>query len=156
MTYEPDRYLLDSNIFDKLVDDDAALEIAIQLVESGRVAFLSTHVQTDEIKRTPDSERVRRLLKVPVEQVPTYGVVFGVSRWGMARFSDAEPFESLRGDNRDHTRDALIAATAQFEQATLVTEDRTLRNRALKQGIDTIKWRELRDRLLRLGGKSPD
>ncbi len=152
MTYEPDRYLLDSNIFDKLVDDDAALEIVMQLVESGRVVFLSTHVQADEIKRTPDPERVRRLLKVPVEEVPTYGLVAGVSRIGMARISDAEPFESLRGDNRDHARDALIAATAQFEKATLVTEDRTLRSRALKHGINAINWRELRERLRDLGG----
>jgi rRNA-processing protein FCF1 len=65
----------------------------------------------------------------------------------MARLSDPEPFESLRGGNVDHTEDALIAATAEYEDATLVTEDRRLRGRAIKQGIDVIGWSELRDRL---------
>jgi hypothetical protein len=103
-----ERYLLDSNIFDKLADDEATLEIAKRLVESGRVDFLSTHVQADEIERTPDSDRVRRLLSVPAAGVPTYGFVVGYSRVGMARLTDPEPFESLRGDNLDHTGDALI------------------------------------------------
>jgi hypothetical protein len=87
-------------------------------------------VQADEVERTPDRERVRRLLTVPVEEVATYGFVVGYSRVGMARLSDPEPFESLRGGNLDHTEDALIAATADYENATLVTEDRRLRGRA--------------------------
>ena len=142
-----ERYLLDSNIFDKLSDDESIFELAERLVECGRVDFLSTHVQADEIERTPDRDRVRRLLSVPAAEVSTYGFVVGYSRVGMARLSDPEPFESLRGDNLDHTEDALIAATSEYEDATLVTEDRQLRSRAIRQGIDVIGWSELRDRL---------
>lgn len=144
---EPERYLIDSNIFDKLADDEATLKVATRLVESGHVVFLSTHVQADEIARTPDPDRLHRLLSVPVEEVPTYGFVVGYSRIGMARLSESEPLESLRGGNLDHTEDAMIGATAQFEGATLVTEDRTLRSRAQKQGIAVIGWSELRGRL---------
>lgn len=149
-TPEPERYLIDSMIFDKLADDGAALEVATRLVDSGRVVFLSTHVQADEIARIPDPERVRRLLSMPAELVPTYGFVIGYSRIGAARLSGPEPLESLRSGNLDHTEDAMIGATAQFERATLVTEDRRLQGRALKQGITVIGWSELRVRLLAL------
>jgi predicted nucleic acid-binding protein len=143
----PEHYLIDSNIFDKLIDEPETLELASQLVESGALELLSTHIQADEIARTPDAERLRRLLRVSVEQVPTYGFVLGSSRLGMARLSESESIESLRKGNLDHTEDALIAATAQFEGATLVTEDRRLAGRARARAIAVISWQEFRDRL---------
>lgn len=142
-----DTYMLDSNIFDKLIDDDEALKAAGTLVESGQVRLISTYLQRDEIERTADTERRSRLLSVPCEEVPTYGIVAGYWRIGMARLSEAEPFETLQGGNVNHTEDALIAATARYERATFVTEDRTAASRSRKQGIPTIGWAELRSRL---------
>jgi hypothetical protein len=142
-----DRYLIDSNIHDKLVDTPGALDLANQLVASGAVSLLGTHVQADEVAATPDPERARLLASVPVEPVPTYGAVFGLSRFGMARFGDSEQIESLRRGNPGHTKDALIAAPAKYEDATLVTDDAALAKRAGREGIAVIGWNDFYARL---------
>jgi predicted nucleic acid-binding protein len=148
---ESGRYLLDSNIHDKLIDERLALERFKLLTEEGEKVVFSTHIQADEIARTPNSERVHQLGNVPVQRVPTSGVVLDASRFDEARFSEAEPIETLRGDNwPKHTRDALIAATAGYESATLVTEDRGLRTRARARGIAVIDWPHFRSSVLGL------
>ena len=117
------------------------------LVEAAAIVLVTTHIQEDEIRRIPDAERVKQLLGLPVEQVPTCGLVAGYSRVGAARVSEAEPFESLRRGNLDHTEDALIAATAQYESATLVTEDKGLIRRANAQGVSVVRWVAFLERL---------
>jgi hypothetical protein len=143
-----DRFLLDSMIHDKLVDEPDLLVLASRLVSEGMIEMLSTHVQADEIARTPGLERVRQLMTVPAKKVPTSGIVFGVSRFGEARFAETEPYETLQGGNVAHSEDALIASTAQYEDATLVTDDRRLASRARKQGIAVVGWIEFRASLL--------
>ena len=144
--------MLDSNVFDKLVDDRDALALVRRLVESGEVVLLSTHVQADEIARTPDLERRALLMSIPVQHVPTFGFALDYSRLGAARLGDSELLESLRRDNLENTEDALIGATAVFEQATLVSEDRTLAKRARAQGIDVLDWSQFHERMRELDG----
>jgi hypothetical protein len=147
----PARYLIDSNIYDKIADDADALTLAEQLVGDGRLELLSTHVQLDELTKIKDDDRLGQLLRVPARTVPTFGFVFGVSRLGMARLSGEQPLEDLRGENRDkYTHDGLIAATAQYEGATLVTEDVTIARRAQAQGIPVCDWATLRAHVERL------
>ena len=146
----PERFMIDSMIFDKIIDEPTAAELVRRLATSGVLVLLATHVQIDEVARTSDEDRRNRLLAVPVESVPTYGVVLGISRLGQARLSESEPLETLRGDNLDHTEDALIAATAQYEGVTLVTEDRTLTSRAGNQGIPVCNWQAFLGRLQKL------
>ena len=147
----PDRYLLDSNIFDKLVDEPGASEIAKRAAASGTTELITTHVQADEIAATSNVARREQLLVALslARQEPTLGFVLGYSRLGEARLSESEPFESLRaGDDRlTRTRDALISSTAQYEGATLVTEDADMRARASAAGIPAIGWDEFRRRL---------
>lgn len=138
------RFLLDSNIHDKLIGEPDLLPVLARHVAEGRMELLSTHVQADEIAETPDPRRASALMEVPVKQVETSGIVFGVSRFGQARFAESEPLEKLRRGNLAHTKDALIANTARLEGATLVTEDRTLASRAREQGIPAIGWEEFR------------
>ena len=151
MTGVPERFMLDSNIFDKLVDEPGAFELATRLVECGAVELLTTHVQADEIEATPNAERRRELLEVLTlaRHEPTLGFVLDYSRLGAARLSEAEPIEILRaGDNPlARTRDALISNTAQCEGATLVTEDVGMRGRATASGIPALAWTEFRARL---------
>jgi predicted nucleic acid-binding protein len=143
----PERYLIDSNIYDKLADDPEALALVEDLARRGVIVLLSTHIQEDEVARTPSSKRLAKLISVPVKKVPTYGIVLDVSRLDEARFSEEEPFNALRGSNPDHAEDALIAATAEYEDATLVTEDRRLVGRARSQQIRVIRWEEFFDTL---------
>jgi hypothetical protein len=111
----------------------------------------------DELARIPDRARLTRLLSVPVEQVPTFGFVLGVSRLRMARLGPEEPFETLRvGEDRaTRTNDALITMTAQFERATVVSEDRDLRRRAKEAGITAIAWEQFRARLSEFDAAMP-
>jgi hypothetical protein len=98
--------------------------------------------------RIDDAARLGRLLNVPARRVPTSGFIVGVSRLDEARLSEPEPIESIRGENWEkYTLDALIAATADYERAGLVTEDRTLRARAIAQGINAVDWAAFRSRL---------
>jgi predicted nucleic acid-binding protein len=66
--------------------------------------------------------------------VPTYGFVLDVSRLGMARLEEPAPIKAIRAGNWEkHTKDALIAATAQYEGLILVTEERRLTNFARRE-----------------------
>ncbi len=73
----------------------------------------------------------------------TYGAVLGTSRLGLARYGETERVEAIRSPSGRHTNDALIATTAQGEGAVLVTEERRLRNRARREGIEVWSAAEL-------------
>ncbi|WP_196054660.1 PIN domain-containing protein [Nocardia aurantiaca] len=136
------RVVVDANAMDPIVDLPGAYEVIRNSVDQGRLEVLFTHVTIDELAATPDEERRRLLLLLVVELghlIPTGASVLGFSRVNFARLtSDAEALEAFRSGNIDHTRDALVAATAQFEQCALVTSDKRLRNRARARGIEVI------------------
>jgi rRNA-processing protein FCF1 len=66
--------------------------------------------------------------------------------WAKRRLSGPEPFESIRGEI-DHTEDALIAATAQYETAVLATEDQRLIAKARAHAVTVIGRQEFYGRL---------
>src|SRR5439155_11967237 len=84
-----EQFLMDSNIFDKIVDTPGALQLVETLVADGKVELLVTHVQEDELARIPDEQRRQRVALVPRTIAPTYGFVLNMSRLGMARFGEA-------------------------------------------------------------------
>lgn len=109
---------------------------------------LFTHITIEELAATPAEDRRSRLLLLLIDLghlIPTAGgFVLGLSRLGHARFGDDdEAFDAFRSRNVDHTRDALIAATAQYEQCALVSNDRRLTNRARERGVDAMTPGEL-------------
>lgn len=102
-------YMFDTNIFNDILDD--AIDMAPHL---GKAKFYVTHIQLDEINKTPDEERKAKLLKVfeeveslkiPTESfvlgtsqldgaklsgesfVPTESAVYGTSKYGQAKYS---------------------------------------------------------------------
>lgn len=102
-----ERYLLDSMIFDKIVDTRGALELAARLTETRKIDLVATHVQVDEHAEA-EAPRTPQLELVPRSVVPTSVFVIGVSRLNGGRLGSEEPFESLRGTKR-HTEDGMIA-----------------------------------------------
>ena len=66
----PDPYLIDSNIYDKIVDVPGAFDLVTKLVGDGKIKLLTTHVQADEIADAP-GPRLASLLTVPTERVAT-------------------------------------------------------------------------------------
>lgn len=141
--------VLDSNALDHVVDSAELNGRVAAAVQSGRVRLLYTHVSVDEIAKIPDAKQQRRAdilswLTTFCVPVPTGGFVLDVSRLDMARLADASgviPY--LQSDRGDHTLDALIGATALYEQAFLLTYDRRLASRALSNGIDVLTWEGL-------------
>ncbi len=73
------------------------------LLERGDVELVSTHIQADEIARTPDAEKRERLKGVPTRSTPTAGIVLNASRLDMSAFADAGPIEAVRRGNVNHT-----------------------------------------------------
>lgn len=128
------RFLLDSNVYDRLVETPEIQRRAIEAHTSGRIELLRTHVQVDELER--DIDKAPYTLAIPGTPVPTYGLVLGVSKLGLARFGETAKIDAIRSPQRNHTHDALLATTAQYEGAILVTEDRRLRRRAEGEGIE--------------------
>jgi hypothetical protein len=138
-----ETFALDTNIYDKIVDDPAALALVQRLTRAGKIKLFVTHVQEDEIANAPPARR-RTLSAVPREVVATHGFIIGESRLDMARLGEEAPIEAMRGTNwAKRTRDALIAVTARGEGHTLVSEDGDLRTRAQTAlGLTPWDWQQ--------------
>ncbi|WP_110882009.1 PIN domain-containing protein [Mycolicibacterium vulneris] len=141
------RVVVDSNAIDPLIDIPGAYEAMRSSIEQGQLEVLYTHVNIDELAVVPDEDRRARLLLALAalgNLVPTGARVLDFSRLNWARFGDdREALEEFRSGNIDHTRDALIAATAQYEQCELVTNERRLTNRARARGLTVITTEKL-------------
>jgi rRNA-processing protein FCF1 len=143
------RVVLDTSAINWLVDTAGAVDTVKAAVAAGAVDVMRTHVNIDEVEATPDAER-RGVLRVCVEDVsrpvPTGTAVFDVSRYGEARYGSTlaiAAFEGVKISNPKHVKDALIAATAFFEDCVLVTRDNDLARRARKQGLTVMTPDEL-------------
>jgi predicted nucleic acid-binding protein len=76
--------------------------------------------------------------------VPTGAAALDYSRLNFARLcDDVQVVEALRSGNTDHTRDALIAATAVFEGCALITNERRLTARARERSIEVLTTYDL-------------
>lgn len=135
-------FMFDTHIFDKILDG----QIDLSQPGVGHRLFI-THVQRDEIERCKDQRRREELLRifesVPQIVVPTESGVFGVSRFGGAKFSDdSSILEAIRKGNPKHTEDALIAETCIKQNLVLVTEEKDLPKWVRKAGGEAIRFED--------------
>jgi predicted nucleic acid-binding protein len=143
------RVVFDSNAVDPLADRSGAFEAVQAAVQSGALEVLYTHVTIDELVEIPDVDRratLVLLLTAVGRLVPTGTAAVDFSRVNFCRLGaeeDEDVMEALRSGNIDHTRDALIAATAIFEGCALVTNERRLTNRSRERGIEVFSSNEL-------------
>jgi predicted nucleic acid-binding protein len=135
-----EMYVVDTNIINWLVDGRLTLE---DLPSDGE--FLATHIQRDELAKTPDEQRRAQLLakfeKTVDHEVPTESMVVGISRVGLAKLSDGKRYYSLRDGlaalnkgRLNNSHDALIAEVAIESGWTLITADRHLARVAADHG----------------------
>ncbi|MGW7109301.1 PIN domain-containing protein [Streptomyces xanthophaeus] len=141
------RFVLDSNAIDPIADNVGAYEAARAAIDNGKIELLITHVNIDELAAVPDLDRRSFLLLLLCDLgtlVRTGAAAVDYSRVNFCRVEiDEEATEALRSGNIAHTRDALIAVTAEFEQCALVTNERRLTNRARDRGIEVLTTRAL-------------
>ena len=95
-------YLLDTNVFNQLVDD----KIPANALQGLPLYF--THNQKDELQKTKDEDRKRLLMEmfheVDPKKTPTTSYVLGVSRLGGAELgADAKRFEKMQARDRLQT-----------------------------------------------------
>ncbi len=128
-------YMLDTNIFNHILDGTIDISELTKL----RGEFFVTHIQLDELNATPDLQRRIELVKVFHEiystAVPTESSVWGVSRWGQAKWTTNDSLYApivrklAVGQKRwsrkhdSNMRDALIAETSIRNNYTLLTND---------------------------------
>jgi len=76
--------------------------------------------------------------------VPTAGAIYGVSRFGLARYgegkADGVDIPAIQKGNPRHSEDALIAVTAANEGCVLVTDDDKLTRRMRARAATTKVW----------------
>ena len=130
------KVMFDTNVFNHIEEGS----IDLDLIPTGWEP-IATHLQLDEIRKTPDSHAAKRermleiFLDIVELRVPTENVVLDVSRFGEANFGDENSlFEPIRRamDQKkrkaSNTVDALIAETCIKNRYLLVTNDSTLKS----------------------------
>jgi hypothetical protein len=77
------RCLLDSMIYDELAEHDECRKLLIRRCKQGLVEVFFTHIQADQLKKTPDAVKRELLcataLAIPSTRIPTDGAVWGLS-----------------------------------------------------------------------------
>lgn len=133
------RAVIDSMVFDAIVDERDGLRAVDRLTNLGRLQLLAAATTMTEIAAVADEEHRRRLQKVRVLVLPP-----------------PQPHIAFRDLMRAPgvgESDARIALTALEHDAPLVTEDRDLRAAAAEHLPDLVLWRwvdDLRPRIVAL------
>ncbi|RUX91115.1 MULTISPECIES: hypothetical protein [unclassified Mesorhizobium] len=142
------KVMLDTNVFNHLVEgsiDPAPIPAEWEPV--------ITHIQNDEIERTSDPTK-RNALQAMVTavthvRVPTETAVWGMSRWGEAKWTGPASLYSELKDQLDREKkrpsnsaDALIADTCIQNGFLLVTNDQALKKIASANGCAVLDLRK--------------
>jgi hypothetical protein len=146
--------MIDSMVTDKLALDPAIAALVRDKVRTGQLELVcAARIQRDEVARTPDSARRDALLAFLDEcttRVVTPVAVYGVSRWGEAKYStpdNAATYAEAQGGNIKNSEDAVILVTAHDQGIPVVTDDRKLRAKCTRRGIPTVSSAEFIDTL---------
>jgi len=147
--------MFDTNVFNRILDGVISLQTL-----TGRLEACATHVQRDEINNTTNPARRAALAQVfgkvvaplPTDSfvldvsrldearlggervVPTESAVYGVSRYGQAKYAAEDKLisalkdrlDSINGAKPNNVHDALIAETSIKRSHVLVTDDADL------------------------------
>jgi predicted nucleic acid-binding protein len=133
------RFMFDTMIFTHIVSDAAFAKVVRDAARSASITVVTTHIQEDQIADMRDGEKREAISHIPRTVVPTTGFALDVSRLGMARFADEETSATVERIGRRHqgtVKDALIASSARDEADAIVTDDKTLRKRIQREGLD--------------------
>ena len=141
--------IFDTNIFRKIIDGLINLEDIKKIKEKNNFISFTTHIQMDELNSCKDIELKTELLKIfkEIEQefIPTEGIVFDTSKFNMANFSNNNLLDEIKNDNPKNIEDALIGATAIKNNLILVTNDKNLKNKVIKNGGKAIDLKEFKE-----------
>jgi len=142
------KFILDSNIFDEIIAGNLKIDDLVMFKNKENAEFYVTHIQVDEINKCSDTEKRAKLLlfmkKISPIIMLTKSAVYGISRFGKAKFGNGDLLEKLRKGNMKHTKDALIGETTIKEKLILITNDNTLRKRVSSNGGKAFNLEEFK------------
>ena len=144
------RYILDTNIFNRIYDDST------QCLYFEGLELVGTYVQKMELEKAPDIAKRARLLEIfsdftPDTELP-YTTHWG-DRWGSRWSDDGGLYEEIlveirkldgkkrKGNNQE--RDAQIAEVTIKSNLTLISDDTRLRVVVVEFGGNAISLSEL-------------
>jgi len=139
-------YMLDTVIFNRLLDDDISLDD----FSPEKPKLYMTHIQTDEVSSTSDTDRRESLLNqinlIEPEDIATSVGVWGDSYWGACEWGDNDThalYDSILAklpkrikNPFNPTRDARIAVTAIKNDLILLTDDQDLQDAVVQSGYE--------------------
>ena len=149
INYSNKKVIFDSNMYDKIVDQELTLDELEQAKKKG-YKFFMTHLQSDEISKCSDEDKRARLLlfmtTIRPEVVSTESHVFGVSRLGFSKWGSGDLLKNLKGNttNPKANKDALIGEVAIKNNFILVTNDNRFRKLVLKSGGTALSFEEFK------------
>jgi predicted nucleic acid-binding protein len=140
------KYLLDSNCFDYILDNQIDSE---ELKRLG--LFYTSIVQYSELRNIPDKQRKKSLLDIyeKLEQVKLKlksGIWIDDLYWDDEQVWNANltsDFLSLQNGNAKNSKDALIGELAVNSDIVLVTSDRKFQNKCRANNINFIETQDL-------------
>ena len=156
-------FILDSMVFDKIIENEAVKTLIIELREKQKVRLLTSSVQDFQHKNTPDSkadkreklvdlanqicERVSagnfpiRIGKIGIDKIGEIGLIREITE------EERTGLKNMSGNKWKDLLDESIALIARDYQGFLVTVEDTLRNRAEKVGIQTLSFEQFVEKL---------
>src|SRR5262245_42570884 len=143
------RIAIDTMIVDKIMETPGVLERVQAAGAAGKLSIVGSHIIRDQLEATPDPDHRQRLLStyegLPLKSVPTWGAVWGVSKYNQSLWGDGAetgiPIDEARTRGRGALQDALIATTAAGEADVLVTDEWDLTKRVKRSGAQCEVWR---------------
>lgn len=136
--------MLDTMIYDMIITVPDLVDHINNLFAKGMITILCTHIQDDQLAKIPDDYRRTEISRIKRQHVTTAGAVYGVSKYGGARYGNGSSsginIDQIRSPSKHHTKDALIATTAAQEADVLVTEDRRFANRVKVNSVPCEVW----------------
>jgi rRNA-processing protein FCF1 len=150
----PFRCLIDTNILDKIAEEDGLLTRIRDLSDQGKLELIVTSVTERQIAHIGDDEKRNCLSSIPRSMIGTVGFVLDYSWLDVDRLGPDGPIEAIRKGRQKETEDALTAATAECDGLILVTEDQRLRRAVAKRGTSAWGWADLRVEIGRLDADS--
>jgi len=140
-------FMFDTNIFNAILDEQIPIEKLPR-----KFSYFVTHIQKDELEKTPEQERRVKLCEVfeniDQDNISTASGVWGISSWGNCCFSDGIFYKKILNDlnqikkKNNNVQDALIGETAIRYGLMLVTNDKTLAEVVKKNSGQAINLKD--------------
>jgi len=143
--------MLDTNIYDKLIENKELLDLLINLIETKKIIIITTHVQENEVKKIRNKLKKDKIRRIPRQIIPTNAAVWGFSELGSSSWGGGYLKET---NHSNKLSDAMIGSTAFSKADILVTEDIKFYNKMLinsnKFNLKCLKFDDFKTFILEL------